>query len=105
VLIVATSLVAAVSEELIVNAYLLRRLQQIGWGSNVALLASVLLRGTYHLYQGVGGFVANVVGGAIAGRIFQRTGRVMPLVVAHFVFDLTVTAGYLALHGRVPGLA
>jgi membrane protease YdiL (CAAX protease family) len=81
--------VAAVSEEVIVNGYVITRLEDLGWNRSRALLASALLRGSYHLYQGVGGFIYNVIGGLIAGRIFQRTKRVMPLVVAHFAIDVS----------------
>ena len=96
------SAVAAMSEEVIVNGYVITRLQDIGWSQNRALVASALLRGSYHLYQGIGGFVYNVIGGLIAGRIFQRTKRVMPLVVAHFLIDMTAFAVAYFWPGR-PG--
>lgn len=92
VLVVAASAAAAIAEEVIVNAYLITRLEQLGWRPNRTLLASAVVRGTYHLYQGIGGFLFNVVGGLVAGRIFQRTRRIMPIVVAHFLIDLI---GYL----------
>jgi hypothetical protein len=66
----------------------LTRFVDIGWSENRALLASALLRGSYDLYQGVGGLIYNIVGGLVAGRIFQRTKRVMPLVVAHLLIDV-----------------
>ena len=80
--------VSAVSEEVIVNGYVLVRLGDLGWTENRALVASALLRGSYHLYQGIGGFIYNVVGGLVAGRIFQRTKRIVPLVVAHLLIDV-----------------
>ena len=36
---------------------------------------STLLRGSYHLYQGLGGFVGNLVMGLVFGRVWQRQGR------------------------------
>lgn len=84
-----TAVAAAVSEEVIVNGYVLTRLGDIGWSANRALVASALLRGSYHLYQGIGGFIYNVVGGLVAGRIFQRTKRIVPLVVAHLLIDVS----------------
>jgi membrane protease YdiL (CAAX protease family) len=92
ILIFASSATAAIAEEVIVNAYLITRLERLGWRPSRALLASAVLRGTYHLYQGIGGFIFNLVGGLVAGRIFQRTRRVMPIVVAHFLIDVI---GYL----------
>src|SRR5205823_5792264 len=76
---------SALLEEVIVVGYLLRRLDQLGWRPNKALAASALLRGSYHLYQGFGGFVGNVALGVLFGRIYQRQGRTAPLVAAHFL--------------------
>ena len=42
----------AVAEEMIVNSYLLRRLDDLGWSPGIALVVSSALRGAYHLYQG-----------------------------------------------------
>ena len=89
VLALLTSVVSAVSEEVIVNGYVLTRLGDLGWSQNRALAASALLRGSYHLYQGIGGFIYNVIGGLVAGRIFQRTKRIVPLVVAHLLIDVS----------------
>ncbi|NEE51619.1 CPBP family intramembrane metalloprotease, partial [Streptomyces sp. SID8455] len=51
----------SVVEEVIVVAYLLRRLDQLGWTPMASLAASSVLRGSYHLYQGIGGFIGNLV--------------------------------------------
>src|SRR6266545_2967128 len=91
-------------EEAIVCGYLLRRLNQLGWSSGRALWASALLRGAYHLYQGYGGFVGNVVLGLFFGRVYQRRGRTTPLVIAHFLIDAVAGLGYLALRGKVSWL-
>jgi membrane protease YdiL (CAAX protease family) len=94
----------SVLEEVIVVGYLLRRLGQLGWGPAAALLASSLLRGTYHLYQGLGGFAGNVVMGVIFVWLYRRWGRVMPLVVAHALIDIVAFVGYALLAGRVDWL-
>lgn len=91
-----------IAEEVVVAGYLLTRLRELGWNDNRALLASALLRGSYHLYQGLGGFVGNVAMGLLFGRIFQRTGRVLPLVVAHALIDAVAFVGYVVLAGKVP---
>ncbi len=54
-------------EEIVVTAYLLTRLRQLGWTPSRALGAEALLRGSYHLYQGYGGFFGNLVMGLIFG--------------------------------------
>jgi membrane protease YdiL (CAAX protease family) len=89
------------SEEIIVVGYLLTRLRQLGWNDGPALAASALLRGTYHLYQGTGAFVGNAVMGLIFGFWFQRTRRVLPLVIAHSVIDAASFVGYVYLHHRI----
>ena len=88
-------------EEIVVVGYLLTRLRQMGWSNGAALGASALLRGSYHLYQGLGGFVGNLVMGLIFAWWFQRTRRVLPLVVAHFLLDVFAFVGFLYLRKHV----
>ena len=102
--LVLSAVVNAALEEVVVVAYLLTRLSRLGWRPGRALLASALLRGGYHLYQGFGAFVGNAVMGLLFGRVFQRTGRVMPLVIAHTVLDTVAFVGYALLHGHVSWL-
>jgi membrane protease YdiL (CAAX protease family) len=94
----------AIYEEVLVSGYLLHRLRQFGWHDNVALGASALLRGSYHLYQGFGGFAGNFVMGLIFGRVYQRTGRTLPLIVAHTIMDAVSFIGYIYLVGKVSWL-
>lgn len=93
-----------VLEEVIVAGYLLHRLSQLGWSSRRALTLSALLRGSYHLYQGFGGFAGNVIMGLLFGRLYQRWGRAAPLIVAHTLIDAVTFVGYTLLHGHVPWL-
>ncbi|MEV0612248.1 CPBP family intramembrane glutamic endopeptidase [Nonomuraea sp. NPDC050404] len=93
-----------VLEEVLVAGYLLHRLQQAGWTPWKALAVSSLLRGSYHLYQGFGGFVGNVVMGVVFGWCYQRWGRAMPLVIAHTLIDAVAFVGYAFLHGKVSWL-
>jgi membrane protease YdiL (CAAX protease family) len=88
-------------EEIVVVGYLLTRLRQMGWSSRRALGASAVLRGSYHLYQGLGGFVGNLVMGLIFAWWFQRTRRVLPLVIAHFLLDTFAFVGYLYLRRQL----
>jgi membrane protease YdiL (CAAX protease family) len=99
--LIASAVQNAVLEEVIVVGYLLRRLGQLGWGPGAALAASSLLRGTYHLYQGLGGLAGNLAMGVIFVWLYRRWGRVMPLVVAHALIDIVAFVGYALLAGRV----
>jgi len=89
------------AEEIVVCAYVLTRLAQLGWSNQRALAVAAVLRGSYHLYQGYGGFFGNLVMGLIFGWWFQRTRRVVPLIVAHSVIDAVSFIGYVYLHGHV----
>jgi membrane protease YdiL (CAAX protease family) len=88
-------------EEIVVVGYLLTRLRQLGWSNSRALGASAVLRGSYHLYQGWGGFGGNLVMGLIFGWWFQRTRRVLPMVIAHSLIDTISFIGYVYLHDRI----
>lgn len=79
---------AAVQEEFVVLGYLFARLRQLGWGPWAIVLATSVLRASYHLYQGPGAFVGNLAMGLLFGLLFLRTGRLLPfLEVAHFMID------------------
>ncbi|WP_375481419.1 CPBP family intramembrane glutamic endopeptidase [uncultured Jatrophihabitans sp.] len=90
-----------IGEEVVVCAFVLTRLAQLGWSNSRALALESVVRGSYHLYQGFGGFVGNAIMGVIFGWWFQRTKRVWPLVIAHGVIDAMSFIGYVYLHGRV----
>ncbi|BAU81821.1 integral membrane protein [Streptomyces laurentii] len=91
----------SVLEEVIVVGYLLRRLDQLGWSPRSSLAASAVLRGSYHLYQGIGGFIGNMVMGVVFVWLYRRWGRVGPLVVAHSLLDIVAFVGYGLLAGKV----
>lgn len=91
-------------EEIVVVGYLLTRLRQLGWSDSRSLAASSVLRGSYHLYQGLGGFFGNLVMGLIFGWWFQRTRRVVPLAIAHTLIDAISFVGYVYLHSRISWL-
>jgi membrane protease YdiL (CAAX protease family) len=94
----------AFAEEVLVVGYLITRLRQLGLRENSSLLVSAVLRGSYHLYQGFGGFVGNVIMGLVFGRVWQKTNRLWPLVLAHTLLDVVAFVGYAALRGVVSWL-
>ena len=91
----------AVLEEVVMVGYLFRRWGEAGWGTWRVILTSALIRASYHLYQGFGGFVGNLVMGAVFGWVYTRTRRVMPLVVAHTILDVVAFVGYALLKDRL----
>lgn len=91
-------------EEVLVVGYLLTRLEQLKVPPTIAIAISAVLRGSYHLYQGFGGFLGNAVMGVVFAWWFRRTRRLWPLVIAHSLLDITVFVGYSALAGTVSWL-
>jgi membrane protease YdiL (CAAX protease family) len=93
-LLLAAALQAGLLEEVVAVGYLSERLRDLRWKVPAIIAASALLRGSYHLYQGFGPFFGNVVMGVVFALWYQRTRRVMPLVMAHAVMDAVVFVGY-----------
>ncbi|MEH3034478.1 MAG: type II CAAX endopeptidase family protein [Aeromicrobium erythreum] len=89
----------ALLEEVVVVGYLMTRLRQQSWSLAATIATSALLRGSYHLYQGIGPAIGNAVMGVVFGYWFHRRGRVLPLVVAHTLLDVVAFVGYLYLAG------
>jgi membrane protease YdiL (CAAX protease family) len=87
----------AVLEEVIVVGYLVTRLRALEWRTAQMVLASAILRGSYHLYQGFGAFVGNAVMGVVFSLFYLRYRRVMPLIVAHSLLDIAAFVGYTLL--------
>ncbi|MFD9865145.1 CPBP family intramembrane glutamic endopeptidase [Streptomyces alboflavus] len=99
--LILSALQNSILEEVIVVGYLLRRLDQLGWSPTKALIGSSVLRGSYHLYQGIGGFIGNMAMGVVFVYLYRRWGRVGPLVVAHSLLDIGAFVGYALLAGKV----
>ncbi len=91
----------AVLEEVVMIGYLFTRLGQLRWRIPAIILTSAVVRGSYHLYQGWGGFAGNLIMGVVFGLIYLRWKRVMPLVVAHTLLDVAAFVGYALLAPRV----
>ena len=92
--LVLAALQNALLEEVVAVGYLMERLAGLRWSPVAIVAASALLRGSYHLYQGIGPFVGNVVMGVVFAEYYRRRRRVMPLVVAHTVLDVVAFVGY-----------
>jgi len=83
---IAVSAITAIAEETLVSGYLLTRLEQLGWNPRRALLLSLTLRTSYHLYYGLG-FLLTIPLGYYATRSFQKHRRLARPIVAHFIYD------------------
>lgn len=92
----AISAVTAITEETLVSGYLLTRLEQFGWTPQRALVLSLTLRTSYHVYYGLG-FLFTIPLGYLLTRSFQKHHRLTRPIVAHFLYDAAlITIGILA---------
>ncbi|MPZ26638.1 MAG: CPBP family intramembrane metalloprotease [Micromonosporaceae bacterium] len=94
----------ALLEEVVGVGYLLNRLRQLAWPTAAAIGAHALLRGSYHLYQGFGGFLGNAMMGVLFALFYLRFRRVMPLVIAHTLLDVVAFIGYRLFQEEVDSL-
>nr|WP_231637208.1 CPBP family intramembrane glutamic endopeptidase [Microbacterium sp. No. 7] len=93
-LLVLAAVRAGLLEEVVMVGYLFDRLRRLGWSTWTIILSAAALRGAYHAYQGFGAIVGNIAMGIVFGWVYQRWGRVMPLVVTHVAIDVIAFVGY-----------
>ncbi|MBB2944666.1 membrane protease YdiL (CAAX protease family) [Actinoplanes lutulentus] len=95
--LILSALQNSILEEVIVVGYLVTRLRTMNLSLVWIVAISAVVRGSYHLYQGFGAFIGNAVMGVVFALFFIRTKRVMPLIVAHALLDITAFVGYQLL--------
>jgi membrane protease YdiL (CAAX protease family) len=84
--VVLLSIVNPVFEEVFVAGYVIEALRQ-RFGVTTAINVSVVIRASYHLYQGVPAFPFHAAYGLLQGYAFVRYGRLWPLIVSHALLD------------------
>ncbi|MEY4554843.1 MAG: hypothetical protein RL197_1270 [Actinomycetota bacterium] len=85
---------ASLLEEVIMVGYVFTRLRERGMNDHKIIWMSAIIRGTYHLYQGFGGFIGNLAMGVLFGYLYKRTGKLVPILFAHFLLDAVIFIGY-----------
>lgn len=99
--LIAVSIANGWAEEIIVVAYLMTRLRQLGMGTVGTIAWSAVLRGAYHLYQGFSAGLGNLVMGLVFAYLWRRTGRLWPLIIAHSLIDIVAFVGYALAAGHL----
>jgi len=84
--VVLLSIVNPVFEEVFVAGYVIEALRQ-RFGVTTAINVSVVIRASYHLYQGVPAFPFHAAYGLLQGYAYVRYGRLWPLIVSHALLD------------------
>ena len=93
----------AVLEEVLMLGFLFSYARKLRLGLWTTIIGSAVIRGSYHLYQGAGPMIGNMLMGVVFGWAYHKYGRVMPLVIAHFMLDAIGFVGY-ALIGPAIGI-
>jgi len=75
-------------EELIVRAYLMTELLDLTGSSALAIIVSVAVQFSYHLYYGWAAAISLSFQFLIFAVYYARTRRILPVIVAHGLFDI-----------------
>ena len=75
-------------EELIVRAYLMTEISELTGSTLLAVMISVLVQTSYHLYYGLMGALSVAFIFLVFAIYYARSKRALPIVVAHELFDL-----------------
>jgi uncharacterized protein len=94
-LVVLVSIVNPLFEEIFVCAYVIEALRG-RFGTTTAVNASVVIRASYHLYQGIAYQPFHIAYGLVQAYVYARYGRLWPLLVSHALLDFIPLAFYLA---------
>jgi membrane protease YdiL (CAAX protease family) len=76
-------------EELIVRGYTMSEIMRAGATSGVAIIVSVAVQMSYHLYQGLAHAIALTAVFTIFSVYYAQTRNIVPVVLAHLLLDVT----------------
>lgn len=103
-ILIGAAFMNGAAEEVVMVGWLFTRLRQLRWNWPLILLFSAVVRGSYHLYQGFGMALGNVLMGLVLGWVYLRWRRVMPLVLCHTLLDIAAFVGYALISPYVSWL-
>jgi membrane protease YdiL (CAAX protease family) len=85
---VAVAITAGICEELLYRGFLFFWIARFTPSATVAVVASALVFGAAHIYQGRAGLIGTTVLGAGLGGLYVWTGSLWPSIVLHALIDL-----------------
>lgn len=88
VMAIPFSLLNPFFEELIVRAYLMTEVIELTGSQLLAILASVVVQSSYHLYYGWAGAIAISFQFLVFAIYYARARQALPIIVAHGFFDI-----------------
>lgn len=81
-------------EEIIVRAYTMSEIKYLTGSNYLAIIISVLIQTSYHLYQGITSALVLAPIFLIYSLYYVKTKRIMPVILTHMFFDLMALIGY-----------
>jgi membrane protease YdiL (CAAX protease family) len=81
---------APIFEEVLVRGYFMTEMIELGKPVALAIIASVILQASYHVYYGLGKAVALSGVFIVFAVYFANSRRLMPVLLAHLFWDLTL---------------
>jgi membrane protease YdiL (CAAX protease family) len=82
-------------EEILVRGYLTAELVDLRKSVLLATAVSVMIQTSYHLYYGVAGAMIVGSGLTVLAVYFAKSRRLMPVILAHMLWDSTAILGFL----------
>jgi membrane protease YdiL (CAAX protease family) len=92
--VLVLSIINPLFEEIFVCGYVIEALRG-RFGTTTAINVSVVIRATYHLYQGIAWQPYHIAYGLVQAYVYARYGRLWPLIVSHALLDFVPLAFYL----------
>jgi len=94
VLLIPMSFAIGLSEEIVVRAYLIPRLEEAFHSTIGAVVATSLMFASYHINQGASHTTSVFVFGLAYGIAFAWLRRLWPLVIAHTLADIVAIGNF-----------
>lgn len=88
VLVAIIAVVNGGAEELVMRGYLIPRIERYCGSALVAVIATSVMFGAYHLYYGYTGALQITAMGLVFGGAFCATRRLWPVALAHMLADI-----------------
>lgn len=85
-------------EELLVRAFLITEMEALYHSTLLAVLVSVSLQTSYHLYQGPQAALSHIPTFLVFSLYYVRTRRILPVILAHLLLDACALAVYATHH-------
>lgn len=83
--------VSPIFEEMVVRAFFMTEILALTRNSGLAILLSVLIQASYHLYQGIPNALSAAIMFFMLSIFYARTRRIVPVTRAHIIWEFSFT--------------